>query len=67
MPHGLQRITKLCANNKESLEVSFMELSKQAPSLANYVADAPAQMLRLFGAIMLNEGLRLGINISTVL
>jgi len=43
-----QRIKDLCAANKESLEVSFMELSQKAPTLAVFVADAPTEMLKLF-------------------
>ena len=55
----------MCAANKESLEVSFkvtmpqvtwvswkvsfMELSQKVPTLAVFVADAPAEMLAIFG------------------
>jgi len=43
-----QRIKDMCAANKQSLEVSFMELSQKAPTLAVFVADAPTEMLKIF-------------------
>jgi len=53
-----QRIKEMCAGNKESLDVSFMELSKRAPTLAVYVADAPKQMLQIFGDTAMSEVLK---------
>jgi hypothetical protein len=41
----------MCAANKQSLEVSFQHLSNAAPMLAIWVADMPAQMLRLFDTV----------------
>ena len=46
-----ERISSMCAANKQSLEVSFQHLSNAAPMLAIWVADMPAQMLRLFDTV----------------
>ena len=46
-----ERISSMCAANKQSLEVSFQHLSNAAPMLAIWVADMPAQMLRLFDPV----------------
>ena len=44
-------IREMCVSNGQSLEVSYLHLSKREPMLAIWVADAPADMLTLF-----NEG-----------
>ncbi len=41
-------IANMCTANKASLVVSYMHLSTSVPTLAIWVADAPAQMLELF-------------------
>ena len=46
-----ERISSMCAANRQSLEVSFQHLSNAAPMLAIWVADMPAQMLRLFDTV----------------
>jgi DNA replication licensing factor MCM2 len=54
-----QRISDMCSANKESLEVSFMELSQKAPHLAVYVADAPIEMLKIFDETAMSVALGL--------
>lgn len=38
----------MCANNEQSLHVSYLDLSQAAPSLGIWLADCPAEMLKLF-------------------
>lgn len=42
-----QRVRQMCAANRESLEVSYLHLSRAVPILAIWVADCPRQMLKL--------------------
>ncbi len=46
----LTRARPSCADNKQSLEVSYLHLSHFEPVLAIWVADAPAQVLPIFHA-----------------
>jgi len=41
-------ISSMCSENKQSLEVSYLYLSKAVPILAIWVADEPAIILELF-------------------
>lgn len=41
-------ISQMCSENKQSLEVSYLDLSKAVPILAIWVADEPAIILELF-------------------
>jgi hypothetical protein len=42
------RIIEMVKNNKQSLEVDFIHLSRHETALAIWTVDAPTQMLRLF-------------------
>ncbi len=46
-----QRITTMCANNQQSLEVSFLHLSEASPQLAIYLADAPSDLFELLNQV----------------
>ena len=43
-----ERIVQMCSANLQSLEVSYIHLSREAPILAIWVADAPKGMLKHF-------------------
>lgn len=43
-----ERIMDMCSENKESLNVSYLHLSRAVPILAIWVADAPTIMLEIF-------------------
>ena len=42
------RIQTMCLSNKQSLEVSYLHLSKLHPTLAIWLAEAPCEMLKIF-------------------
>jgi DNA replication licensing factor MCM2 len=42
------RITKMCTDNKQSLEVSFTHISIAEPTLSIWVADHPELIIELF-------------------
>lgn len=44
------RVRQMCSENKESLNVSYLHLSKAAPVLGIWVADSPKLMLELLDA-----------------
>ena len=46
-----QRINEMCANNKQSLEVTFHHLSTKNPTLAIWVAEDPALILPIFNEV----------------
>lgn len=46
-----QRITEMCSNNKQSLEVTYGHLSLKIPTLAIWVAEAPSLMLPVFNEV----------------
>lgn len=46
-----QRITEMCSNNKQSLEVTYSHLSLKIPTLAIWVAECPALVLPIFNEI----------------
>mmetsp|Transcript_9781 Transcript_9781/g.34428 ORF Transcript_9781/g.34428 Transcript_9781/m.34428 type:complete len:900 (+) Transcript_9781:156-2855(+) len=48
---NLEAITKMCANNLASFEVSFPALSAAVPILAIWVADAPRDILEIFDEV----------------
>tara|TARA_B110000977_G_scaffold142731_3_gene181203 strand:- start:3711 stop:5945 length:2235 start_codon:yes stop_codon:yes gene_type:complete len=52
-------IREMCVSNGQSLEVSYLHLSKREPMLAIWVADAPADMLVLFNEVAKVEALKL--------
>jgi DNA replication licensing factor MCM2 len=52
-------IREMCVSNGQSLEVSYLHLSKREPMLAIWVADAPADMLTLFNEVAKVEALKL--------
>jgi DNA replication licensing factor MCM2 len=54
-----KRIRDMCVNNRQSLEVSYLHLSRLEPTLAIWVADAPADMLELFNEVAKSEALKL--------
>jgi DNA replication licensing factor MCM2 len=43
-----QRITEMCANNRQSLEVTYSHLSTKIPTLAIWVAEHPKLILPIF-------------------
>jgi DNA replication licensing factor MCM2 len=40
-----QRIREMCANNKQSLEITFIHLSQKYPTLAIWLAEEPSLIL----------------------
>ena len=54
-----KRIRDMCVNNRQSLEVSYLHLSRLEPTLAIWVADAPAEMFELFHEAAKAETLKL--------
>jgi DNA replication licensing factor MCM2 len=46
-----ERIRAMCAANEQSLEVSYLHLSRDAPLLAIWLADAPKNMLQIFNEV----------------
>ena len=61
-----QRISEMCADNRESLEVSYLNLSHAVPVLAIWVADAPMEMLEIFDETATNITLRMFPNYDKV-
>ena len=53
--HGgyVKRIEDMCGKNKQSCEVSYLDLSKAHPTLAIWLADAPQDMLAVFDEVLL--------------
>nr|WCZ58478.1 DNA replication licensing factor MCM2 [Andalucia godoyi] len=49
-----ERIARMAADNKAFLEVDFLHLSQAAPALALWVADAPAEMLRILDDVAID-------------
>ena len=54
-----KRIRDMCVNNRQSLEVSYLHLSRLEPTLAIWVADAPAEMFEMFHEAAKTETLKL--------
>jgi DNA replication licensing factor MCM2 len=50
-----ERIENMVVSQKRSLEVSYVHLSQVAPTLAIWLADCPAEMLKIFDAVAYNE------------
>lgn len=48
------RITRMCSNNEQSLEVSYLHLSHMTPVLAIWLADEPKEMLEIFNEVTQN-------------
>ena len=46
-----QRITEMCSNNKQSLEVTYTHLSLKIPTLAIWVAECPSLTLPIFNEV----------------
>ena len=46
-PVYANKVQQMCANNEESLEVSYLDMSHAVPILAIWVADCPREMLKL--------------------
>ncbi|KAJ3288170.1 MCM DNA helicase complex subunit, partial [Borealophlyctis nickersoniae] len=46
-----ERIKAMCEANGESLEVSFMHLSNNKPTLAYYLADEPEEVLKIMDVV----------------
>ena len=57
-PVYVAKIASMAAANKESLEVSFHDLSVSEPMLAFWTADAPTEMLRIFDEVAMQATLR---------
>ena len=45
------KILQMCTANKQSLEVSYLDLSNLVPNLAIWLADAPKDMLAVFDEV----------------
>ena len=50
-PYYDKVIDKMCAEGGQSLVISYLHLSRFAPTLAIWLADAPRPMLELFDAV----------------
>ncbi|KAI8826242.1 MCM2/3/5 family-domain-containing protein [Fimicolochytrium jonesii] len=48
-----ERIRNMCEANGESLEVSYVHLAEVKPNLAFYVANVPAETLKIFDVVAL--------------
>ena len=48
-----EKINAMCGENEQSLEVSYLHLSRAAPILAIWTADAPKDMLEIFNEVTL--------------
>jgi DNA replication licensing factor MCM2 len=48
------RITEMCGNNKQSLEITFNHLSAKYPTLAIWLAEEPELMLPIFNQVALD-------------
>jgi len=46
-----QRINEMCANNKQSLEITYTHLSEKSPTLALWVAEQPAILIPLLNEV----------------
>lgn len=46
-----QRITEMCVQNRQSLEVTYSHLSKSIPTLAIWVAECPTGTLPIFNEV----------------
>eukprot|EP00743_Colponemidia_sp_Colp-15_P001012 GILK01001118.1.p1 GENE.GILK01001118.1~~GILK01001118.1.p1 ORF type:complete len:891 (+),score=144.69 GILK01001118.1:49-2721(+) len=46
-----EKIKSMCADNRQSLEISYTHLTQKVPILAIWVADAPAELLKLFDEV----------------
>lgn len=46
-----QRIHEMCSSNKQSLEVTFIHLSKKYPTLAIWLAEEPILVLPIFNDV----------------
>jgi DNA replication licensing factor MCM2 len=51
----IERIKTMCATNKESLILSWVQLAEQVPVLAAWVADAPSEMLPILDEVTMLE------------
>jgi len=54
-----KKIREMCNNNRQSLEVEYLQLAKSDALLATWIADAPTVMLELFDEVALTEVLKL--------
>jgi DNA replication licensing factor MCM2 len=54
-----ERIKSMCAANNESLEVSYLHLAEQEPTIAAWLADAPTEILPIFDEVSMQEVLKL--------
>ena len=54
-----QRIRSMCANNRSTLEVSYLHLMAREPIIAMWIADAPRDMLDLLNETATRYALRL--------
>jgi hypothetical protein len=51
----MEKINALCTANKQSLLVSYVHLSRAAPTLAIWLADAPIDMIEIFDQVAMSE------------
>jgi DNA replication licensing factor MCM2 len=49
-----ERIKAMCESNGESLDVSYLHLSKTKPTLGYVVSNAPAEALRIFDRVAMD-------------
>jgi DNA replication licensing factor MCM2 len=54
-----ERIREMCANNKQSLEITFIHLSQRYPFLAIWLAEEPSLMLPILNEVALEVTLEL--------
>ena len=46
-----ERINEMCHNNLQSLEVTYNHITKVMPTLAIWIAEAPAEVLPIFNQV----------------
>eukprot|EP01127_Copromyxa_protea_P005769 TRINITY_DN15628_c0_g1_i1.p1 TRINITY_DN15628_c0_g1~~TRINITY_DN15628_c0_g1_i1.p1 ORF type:complete len:893 (-),score=185.87 TRINITY_DN15628_c0_g1_i1:37-2541(-) len=51
----LERITAMCSSNKESLEIDFADIFSTIPLFAEWLADAPGEVIPLLDEIAFRE------------
>ena len=54
-----ERIREMCANNKQSLEITFVHLSLKYPTLAIWLAEEPSLILPILNEVCFEVTLEL--------
>lgn len=51
----VERIRQMCSANKESLEVNWQDFWDKEPTMAEWIGDAPSEMIPFFDEVLLKE------------